>query len=422
MAASSVFSEARELSSHSQYITREDFKKRSVDDKLVIVFDEIRSTRNEQDSGFGKFEKSVTRVEEKLTKVIEATNAQNELLKTLAYKSIDLEARSRRNNVIFRGFYEYQGENCFHIVRNFLADQLNLDPNVYISRAHRLGPRHHTATKPRPIIVNFRDYCDAEEIMSRAYMLKNTSYSVDFDLPKEIQMARNELWPKLRHCQKYNPRVNVKIVYPAKLLVNGRLAEDALPEWDQYVHNDRLDIPDLTNLSTANNVDPVSTANSDVRTGSSLFARRDESSVGDQGNQRHESDGNVDRSIRSRASSTVSVSSGGESEHLDNSQTAVKSVDTPPSTPSTETVAKKKSHLPRSTKKSGRRKSSISPHKKQQRRNSTKTDTTNIRAQINSVRHRGKSSDVIFDTDTGLDDVTFRLNHSDDRQGDSDKQ
>ena len=60
----------------------------------------------------------------------------------------------------------------------------------------------------------------------------------------------------------------------------------------------------------------------------------------------------------------------------------------------------------------------MSPHKKQQRRNGTQNDTTNIRAQINSVRHRGKSSDVIFDTDTGLDDVTFRLTHSDDNQGD----
>ena len=47
---------------------------------------------------------------------------------TLAYIFIDLEARSRRNNLIFWEFFEIPNENCFVINRDFIADKLDLDP------------------------------------------------------------------------------------------------------------------------------------------------------------------------------------------------------------------------------------------------------------------------------------------------------
>jgi len=394
------------------------------------VLDEIRYTRNEQVSGFNRFESSVKQVSDTLSKVVETTNKQNELLKTLAYKSIDLEARSRRNNLIFHGFYEHQGENCFQTVRGLLRDRLDLDPGVYIARAHRLGPRDPKAIRPRPIIANFRDYCDVEEIMSKVYMLKNTPYSVDVDLPKEIQVARKDLWSKLSQCKKNNPRVSVKIVYPAKLLVNGRLAHNALPEWDRYVYKDRLQ--NLDNISTADSVDPVDATTSDVRTGSALFLSGDESSAGITGNQTNEGDRSrsteSQRSKRSVtytsstfAKTTASAKSPDRSRArmcTDNPQTAVKTVYTPPS----ETAGRRKGgHTSRAVNKNGRRDRSPSPKSHQQRRalsdnpNSRNKRHTNpqtpiLRSQVDRVRNvRGKPADVIGDTDTGLDDVTVIL-------------
>ena len=49
------------------------------------------------------------------------------MLKTLAYKSIDLEARSRRNNLIFWGLAENVRENCFAVIRDFIKNELDLD-------------------------------------------------------------------------------------------------------------------------------------------------------------------------------------------------------------------------------------------------------------------------------------------------------
>ena len=102
------------------------------------------------------------------------------MLKMLAYKSIDLEARSRRNNTIIKGIAEHYGENCFEIVRGFLGRNLGIDPaTIYISRAHRLGvrfrDRHHIR---RPIIVNFRDFGDMEHIMSITIGLETSYYAL----------------------------------------------------------------------------------------------------------------------------------------------------------------------------------------------------------------------------------------------------
>ena len=66
--------------------------------------------------------------------------AHDDRLTLLEYKSIDMEARSRRNNLIFRGHPETVGnDECVQIVKRFLVQWLELDPAVCIQRAHRLG-------------------------------------------------------------------------------------------------------------------------------------------------------------------------------------------------------------------------------------------------------------------------------------------
>ena len=52
-------------------------------------------------------------------------------------------------------------------------------------------------------------------------MLRNTRYSIDFDLPKEIGDARKRLWNEAKQIRSNDPRARTQIVYPAKLLVDG---------------------------------------------------------------------------------------------------------------------------------------------------------------------------------------------------------
>ena len=226
-------------------VARQDFANGSIDTKLNYIFDELKHISKEQMSCNRKManvEKALTGMNVKVNQVIQTTNRQTDFMKALAYKSIDIEARSRRNNLIFRGLSENKGENCFMLIRDFLNNHLDIDPRqIYLARAHRLGrfdPRQQV--QRRPIIVNFRDFCDTELIMNHVTMLKGKPFSVDYDLPREIQEARARLWSQYKLIKRDAPQSKVQIVYPAKLIQDGKLIRDEMPDWNKYTKISRL--------------------------------------------------------------------------------------------------------------------------------------------------------------------------------------
>lgn len=187
------------------------------------------------------FQKNLSAVNEKMGQVVHMSNAQLALMKTLAYKSIDQDARSRRNNLVFRGIAENFGENCLQLIYDFLRNRLNIAGDVYIDRAHRIFKRNQNRHRQiRPIVVKFRDYRDIERIMSNVRLLKGTSFSVDHDYPPEIQEARSRLWPRYKELRAAMPRSKTQIVYPAKLIQDGRIVADVLPEWSNHIRASRL--------------------------------------------------------------------------------------------------------------------------------------------------------------------------------------
>ena len=126
------------------------------------------------------------------------------------------------------------------MIHDFLRNRLDID-HLYIARAHRLGQRNpNKRFQSRPIIANFRDYGTLELIMSNVRRLRGTNFSVDLDYPREIQEARSRMWSLYKEIKQNNPRFNVKIVYPAKLIHDGTVIRDELPEWGQYVGANRL--------------------------------------------------------------------------------------------------------------------------------------------------------------------------------------
>ncbi|MEW8548325.1 MAG: hypothetical protein AB2693_32885 [Candidatus Thiodiazotropha sp.] len=149
-------------------------------------------------------------------------------MKLLEYKSIDLEARSRRCNLIFRGHPEIiNNDDCEQIIKSFLSERLGVD-GVFIQRAHRLGtlrPLGRRFGQPisyrndsRPIIVCFRDYSDVERILSNAKKLRDTNLSINRDFPPEIVNARSNLWAEYKQEKSKRRDGSVYIGFPAKLI------------------------------------------------------------------------------------------------------------------------------------------------------------------------------------------------------------
>ena len=120
-------------------------------------------------------------------------------VETIRAKTIDLEDRSRRCNLVFFNFPEvnrHATEDCEQTVENLL-NSLNVDPeeDVWIDRAHRLGkrkPQHDT--KPRPIIVKFSYYKQKERILRNGYKFKNSHVNMSEDFSKETLLVRSHLF------------------------------------------------------------------------------------------------------------------------------------------------------------------------------------------------------------------------------------
>lgn len=245
----------RHATSLSSNYSPDDFEGASNNTKLSMIFEEILNLKVDQASS-----RELLTISNHYLKVLcgringisSVTNQHSALLKTLSYKSIDIESRSRRNNLIFRGLKESRYEKCSDIVLDFLANMVQVETRgIVITRAHRLGPLKVGQRYTRPIIVNFMNYNDVEYIMANAKTLKNCpGFSIDRDLPKEIVDARKRLWGVYKDTKKDNPNSTVRIVYPAKLMCGGRVIRDEFPDWHSILNKSRIaEFPILESLS-----------------------------------------------------------------------------------------------------------------------------------------------------------------------------
>ena len=111
-----------------------------------------------------------------------AVRSQEDRIRLLEYKSIDLKARSRRNNLLFYGLSESTNEVCKNILGMFVYDKFQITiREADISRAHRVG--QYNPRRDRPIMVAFQSYNTAEDIIKQGNMLKNTNFGISRDYP-----------------------------------------------------------------------------------------------------------------------------------------------------------------------------------------------------------------------------------------------
>ena len=156
--------------------TNVDFDMLSADEKLSALFNKL-----------SQVERKVDCVAPLTKRVVNAENvisSHEHRLQLLEYKSIDIESRRRRRNLIFRGMSEKPEEakeGSIPIIRHFIYVHLGIQDDMYIERAHRLGRFKQGAC--RPIVVAFRDYQDTDTIMSNCRKLKGTFFQCEQRLP-----------------------------------------------------------------------------------------------------------------------------------------------------------------------------------------------------------------------------------------------
>lgn len=137
---------------------------------------------------------------------------------------LDLQSRSMRDNLVFSGIPEREGEDAEVTVRNFIEHQLKLPSetvrSITFDRVHRIGARRSANSRSRAMVVKFQHYKQKMQVIRQGRELRGTEFSVNDQFPKEILDRRRVLFPIRKKFISEGARASVSV---DRLYVNGQL-------------------------------------------------------------------------------------------------------------------------------------------------------------------------------------------------------
>ena len=223
-------------------IDENSFMRMTNDDRMLVLFQKLVNIEQQQ-TEMKHIKQSIKDNETAVNTVRLTTVEHSSMIKLLNYRSLDLEARSRRKKLLFKGLCENPTEDCIALIKDFIYNELDLDADTMcIDRAHRIGKRAVRGISRRPIIVAFRDFQDTECIMNNASKLRGSRFGIDRDYPTEISSARKLLWNRLKDV----------LEYPARLVIGRKVVEDAFPDWYTVLSSKRVE-PTISEAVKASN-------------------------------------------------------------------------------------------------------------------------------------------------------------------------
>ena len=165
-----------------------EFTESELQDKIKIQENEMKKFKNYCD--------------EKINNYSATEDSETKKLKD---KIVDLENRSRRNNLRIDGISESAEETpeeCELKALELFASKLNVN-NVTIERAHRTGNinNERRKNKSRTIILKLLNYQDKIKILRNANKLKDTGIFINEDFAKETVEKRKQLWDEVKRLR-----------------------------------------------------------------------------------------------------------------------------------------------------------------------------------------------------------------------------
>ena len=161
------------------------------------------------------FNVEISKIKKDLNNVVQIQGKIYDSSDVLTKKCIELEDRSRRNNIRISGVKENEKESwddCKEKVNNVLENNLNVK-DVKIERAHRVGKKR--SDKPRTIVCKLLSYSDKERVLAKLGTLKGTDIYINEDFSEETMQIRQELFKQrnlLRDKGKFAKVVYNKLV------------------------------------------------------------------------------------------------------------------------------------------------------------------------------------------------------------------
>ncbi|KAK7889688.1 hypothetical protein WMY93_009522 [Mugilogobius chulae] len=207
---------------------------------------EIATLRSENEAAISALRKKFDRHDDKLKEMADSAESANNTVadlqtqvkqltkqvEQLSEKCVDLEGRSKRQNIRIAGVKEGKeyGQRVSDFVAQLLKTTLALDDTPLLDRAHRaLRVRPGDDEPPRHLIARVH-YCHTlDEILRKSSVKKNVMFGEDRivifrDLPQAVVKRRAAFTPA-RNLLRDKPGVRFGLLYPAKLRVTHNGSE-----------------------------------------------------------------------------------------------------------------------------------------------------------------------------------------------------
>ena len=171
--------------------------------EIADLKESLEFTQEETEEKFNKLNEKITTMEKNLfslkkdIEVIQTTKPSWAI--EIENKLVDLEDRSRRNNLRINGIKEGKSETweeCEERLNCFLQEILDMDTReIWIERAHRVSEKK--TGQERQIVVQFNSYKNKLDILRNCKKLKGTNFSIFEDFSKETARIRKEKWEEV---------------------------------------------------------------------------------------------------------------------------------------------------------------------------------------------------------------------------------
>lgn len=218
-------------------------------------FETIKEELAKVNTRMEEVEGRVEKAEERILNTEEVITAMLKLHAKLEDKLMDLESRSRRENIRIYGVPEGSEKDSTMIsfVEVLLRQCLELNediPDLHIERAHRsLGPQPPADAPPRSIIIKFLSFRTKEMILNKAWRRKGFTWqenhiNLDHDYPPLILKRRRE-YKEIRKVLKEN-NIHFQTLFPAKLRVryeDGTKTYDTVEEASEDLLRRGFNVP-----------------------------------------------------------------------------------------------------------------------------------------------------------------------------------
>ena len=140
-----------------------------------------------------------------------------------------LQAQSMKENLIISGIPEGRAENTETVVKNFIAEKLEIPDEVDFQAVHRL--KHKPGGGPRSIVVRFEKRKDKTRVLKASPKLRGQDIHVFEQFPAEISERRKKLIPNMKELRAKGYFTELRY---DKLFVNGRIF-DPTRTYDVYM-------------------------------------------------------------------------------------------------------------------------------------------------------------------------------------------